>query len=180
MGLRISFARGWLACSALLVVSACGPSSGSGSPMGSGGAGGSGGGSTDSRDKVPPVFAGVTSASTMSDTRIALSWDAATDNVTAPERISYVVYAGNKSGAEDFSKPFAIVPSGSGGALMSELEPGANYFFVVRARDEAGNEDKNTKEATATTTDQGAPRFAGIIGWDATTAHTVLASWRTG
>jgi hypothetical protein len=130
------------------------------------------------RDKVPPVFAGVSSASTTSDTRIALTWDPASDDVTAPERISYVVYASKKSHAQDFSKPFAIVPAGSGGALMSQLDPGAPYFFVVRARDEAGNEDKNTKESTATTTDMGAPRFAGIIGWQAKTAHTILASWR--
>jgi hypothetical protein len=134
----------------------------------------------DTRDKVPPVFAGVTSASTMSDTRIALTWDPATDNLTAQARISYAVYVGARSGAEDFSKPFAIVPAGSGGALMSELTPGAPYFFVVRARDEAGNEDKNKKEATAVTTDGGAPRFAGIISWVPQTAHTVLASWRTG
>ena len=184
MGLRTSFTRCVLASTAMLFASACGSSSDagpSGGGGGSGGSGGSGGGAgAGSKDKVPPVFAGVTSAVTASDTRITLAWEPAKDDVTAQPRISYAVYAGPKSGAQDFSKPLAIVPAGSGGALMSELVPGSNYFFVVRARDEAGNEDKNSEEANASTTDQGAPRFAGIIGWQARTARSVLASWRSG
>jgi len=180
MGLRISFARGLTAGSIALLALSCGSSSDGGGNHGSGGSGGSsgnGGTSSTPRDKVAPTFAGITSAKTTSDTRITLAWDPATDDVTDSARISYVVYAGSKKGGEDFSTPFAIVPAGSGGALMSQLTPGTPYYFVVRARDEAGNEDKNTVEASAVTTDKGAPRFAGIIGWDPKTAHNILASW---
>jgi hypothetical protein len=109
------------------------------------------------RDRTPPLFAGLRSATTcipgpvgggerMSSFRLV--WPAAKDNVTPSGRIAYDIYQTTSSGAENFSR--ATYSTGRGVTSFvtpplpsSETE---TYYFVVRARDAAGNRDRNRRE----------------------------------
>jgi hypothetical protein len=91
-------------------------------------------------DHMPPVFAGLKSASLdPTNTMAQLMWDPATDDVSSQAAIRYRLYLPS----------FATV-----GVLAGETPPGATsltvpvtagvrYYFIVRAVDEAGNEDSN-------------------------------------
>lgn len=186
--------KGWplfgaaaIACCSLSV-SACGgddpPPPGASGQAGDGAGGGgsdSGGGGGEPAvdvDAEPPVFDGVAEATTEGETRVRLVWDPATDDASAEERIAYAVYAATEPGAQDFSSPVSVSPSGALGALISGLTPSTDYYFVVRAVDEAGNEDENTIEVPAETDDQKAPSFAGIAQLAAPTSRSLLLDWK--
>src|SRR6266487_5630044 len=105
-------------------------------------------------DNIPPTFAGLKSATTCIPGPIAggrttsynLSWDPATDNVTPPQRIVYDVYQAETSGGEDFSTPTYTTPAGATSFATPPLPADKYFYFVVRARDQAGNRDSNTVE----------------------------------
>ncbi len=120
------------------------------------------------------------SATADSETRVSLAWTAATDDVSPAERIAYRVYAGTSAGTEDFTKPLTTTPSGATGAVISGLTPGTDYFFVVRAVDEAGNEDSNSAEKSASTPDTTPPEFPGVTYVQARTSHELLVEWKPG
>ena len=106
-------------------------------------------------DRIPPKFAGLKSATTCipgpigpgRSSRYHLRWDPATDNRTPSSQIVYDVYQARKSGGEDFSKPTYTTRPGAT-SFDTPLLPAGNYsyYFVVRARDRAGNRDSNTVE----------------------------------
>jgi hypothetical protein len=106
------------------------------------------------KDHTPPVFAGLKSATTCipgpagpgRTSSYHLSWDPATDNVTPSKRIVYAVYQASKPGGEDFSKPTYTTARGVTSFDTPQLPTDESFFFVVRARDRAGNEDQNTIE----------------------------------
>ena len=105
-------------------------------------------------DNIPPTFAGLKSATTCIPGPIAggrttsynLSWDPATDNVTPPKRIVYDVYQAETSGGEDFSTPTYTTPAGATSFATPPLPADKYFYFVVRARDQAGNSDANKVE----------------------------------
>jgi hypothetical protein len=107
-----------------------------------------------SKDRRPPRFGGLNSATTCipgpigggRTTRYHLSWDAATDNVTRSRRIVYDVYQATSAGGEDFSKPTYTTPAGVESFDTPPLPTDESFYFVVRARDRAGNRDSNTVE----------------------------------
>lgn len=106
------------------------------------------------KDKTPPVFAGLQSATTCIPGPIGegrtgsyhLTWQAATDNVTPSKQIVYNVYQATTAGGEDFSKPTYTTAPGVTSFDTPQLPSGKYFYFVVRARDQAGNEDSNTVE----------------------------------
>ena len=106
------------------------------------------------RDRKPPVFAGLESATTCIPGPIGpertssyhLSWEAATDNVTPSKHIVYNVYQATTAGGEDFSKPTYTTTPGVTSFDTPQLPSEKYFYFVVRARDNAGNEDSNTIE----------------------------------
>jgi hypothetical protein len=79
-------------------------------------------------------------------TPFTLSWEAATDNVTPSPEIVYDVYVAATPGGEDFSKPTWTTPPGVTTYRTPGLSSHGTFYFVVRARDSAGNEDLNTLE----------------------------------
>ena len=79
-------------------------------------------------------------------TSSTLSWDAATDNVSRSGRIVYLVYQAAASGSEDFSKPTYTTAAGATSFATPPLAADKPVYFVVRARDQAGNVDGNTAE----------------------------------
>jgi len=105
------------------------------------------------KDRTPPTFAGLQSATTClpgpgggQTASYTLRWDRATDNVTPPRRIVYDVYRASTSGGEDFSAPTYTTPPGATSFATPPLAADKSVYFVVRARDKAGNRDANTVE----------------------------------
>jgi hypothetical protein len=107
---------------------------------------------TTSADPTPPTFAGLTGATVQSDARTAtFTWAPATDPVTPQDKIVYDVFQGLGPGAEDFTTPIATSDPGATSILVTDLTPDATLYWVVRARDQAGNRDSNTVEQTGMT-----------------------------
>ena len=105
-------------------------------------------------DNTPPSFAGLKSATTCipgpigggRTTNYTLSWDPATDNVSPSKKIVYDVYQADTSGGEDFSTPTYTTSPGATSFTTPPLATDQYFYFVVRARDQAGNSDSNTVE----------------------------------
>ena len=106
------------------------------------------------KDRTPPVFGGVESATTCIPGPIGpgrtsaynLSWAPATDNVTRSKKIVYEVYQATMAGGEDFSAPTYTTGRGATTFATPMLPTDESFYFVVRARDRAGNEDLNVIE----------------------------------
>ncbi len=106
------------------------------------------------KDHTPPTFAGLKSATTCvpgpigggMTTSYNLTWDAATDKVSPSSTIVYLVYQANAPGAEDFSTPTYMTAAGATSFATPPLPADKPAYFVVRARDQAGNIDPNTVE----------------------------------
>lgn len=106
------------------------------------------------RDRTPPVFAGLRSAITCipgpavggRSSRYHLGWRAATDNVTPSRKIVYAVYLATRPRGEDFTKPTYTTSPGATSFTTPLLRADRLYYFVVRARDAAGNRDSNRVE----------------------------------
>ncbi len=105
-------------------------------------------------DTTPPRFAGLQQAFACTPgpqrpgqtTAYTLSWQPATDDVTPSSQIVYDVYMAATPGAEDFSTPTWSTPPGVTTYRTPGLPSHGGYYFVVRARDRAGNQDHNTVE----------------------------------
>jgi hypothetical protein len=106
------------------------------------------------RDTTPPTFAGLKSATTCipgpigggRTTSYHLSWDPARDNRTPPGQIVYDVYQATTAGGEDFSAPTYTTAPGATSFDTPQLPTDQTFYFVVRARDRAGNSDSNMVE----------------------------------
>jgi hypothetical protein len=106
------------------------------------------------RDHRPPIFAGLQTATTCIPGPIGpgrtssyhLTWQSAKDNVTPRSKIVYNIYQATTSGGEDFSKPTYTTAPGALSFETPQLSSIETFYFVVRARDRAGNEDSNTIE----------------------------------
>ena len=130
-------------------------------------------------DSTPPTFGGATGASP-GPSSITLSWAAASDDATAPADITYLVYQAQSPGAESVAAPTAITPPGATSFAMGQLAPSTAYYFVVRARDLAGNVDANTIEVSATTSatvDTTSPVFSGASSALAQSPSAVALAW---
>jgi len=105
-------------------------------------------------DVTPPVFAGLQRAFACTPgprrpgetTPFSLSWQPASDDETATAGIVYDVYFANRPGGEDFAQPTWTTAPGATGFRTPGLPSQASAYFVVRARDAAGNEDRNSRE----------------------------------
>lgn len=106
------------------------------------------------RDTTPPTFAGLKSATTCvpgpigsgRTTSYHLGWGPATDNRTPSSQIVYDVYQATTVGGEDYSAPTYTTAAGATSFDTPPLPTDKTFFFVVRARDKAGNSDSNTVE----------------------------------
>jgi hypothetical protein len=101
-----------------------------------------------------PTFAGIVSAAGCTsliprvEPRVRnyrLMWDAGTDPETPSSQIVYDVYFSSTPGGESFAQPSWTSGPGATGLTVSVPGTGPAYF-VVRARDQAGLEDRNTVE----------------------------------
>jgi hypothetical protein len=104
-------------------------------------------------DRTPPTFAGLKSATTCipgptggQSASYQLSWDPATDNVTPSAKIVYDIFQATKSGGENFSSATYTTRRGATTFTTPPLPSDKDFYFVVRARDRAGNRDSNQVE----------------------------------
>jgi hypothetical protein len=105
-------------------------------------------------DRTAPTFAGLESAFACTPgpqrpgqtTPFTLTWMAATDNVTPSNEIVYDVYESGTSGGENYAQPNWTTAPGATTFRAPGLPSHGSFYFVVRARDQAGNEDQNTVE----------------------------------
>ena len=103
---------------------------------------------------TPPSFGGLQSAFACTPgpqrpgetTPFTLSWQAATDAVTPSSQIVYDVYLASTPGVENFSTPTWTTDPEVTTYKTPGLPSHGSFYFVVRARDSAGNEDRNTTE----------------------------------
>jgi len=102
-------------------------------------------------DTTPPTFAGLQSVSVLSPSSMQLNWTAATDNASSPAAIIYYIYQSATPGGEVYATPTYMTPAGALNYTVTGLAPGTDYYFVVRARDVAGNIDANTVERSGKT-----------------------------
>ena len=122
---------------------------------------GSGGGTSSEISYDPIVFTGVVSATTVSDTRITLTFKPATGGSGV---FVYRVYLNN-----DLSAPFAstggIVADSNGDmkVTVTNLSVATSYSFIVRVYDSVQSiEDSNLDLVTKSTTSFSVPTFDGV------------------
>ena len=127
-------------------------------------------------DGTTPTFSGITSAAVAAAGVVTLNWNAATDDVTAQGSIVYLVFSSTTSGGQDFDSPTCTSSAGATSYQATGLNSGTTYYFVVRARDAAGNIDTNTAERNARA-DGLAPAFSGIIAATAAAGGGVVLNW---
>jgi hypothetical protein len=102
----------------------------------------------------PPVFAGLQQAFACTPgpqrpgqtTPYTLSWQPATDEQTPSSRIVYDIYYATRPGGEDFASATWATQPGVTSFRTPGLPSHGAAYFVVRARDRAGREDRNTVE----------------------------------
>jgi hypothetical protein len=118
-------------------------------------------------DTTPPTFAGVKTASggcgvTSCSHPAHLTWDEGSDNFTSQSAIVYDIYRGSydSPGSENFSAPTYTSSPGATSFTAPAADPPFGCW-VVRARDQAGNREKNTHEV-CNAPDATAPSFAGV------------------
>jgi hypothetical protein len=129
-------------------------------------------------DVTPPSFLGITSAVATNATTITLGWTAASDNVSSPAQLVYDIYQSSTPGGESFAAPTYTTAAGATSYSVGSLTPTTKYYFVARARDQAGNRDSNGTEGSATTqADISAPSFGGLTSVDTATASTLTLHW---
>jgi hypothetical protein len=119
---------------------------------------------TTSSDQTPPTFDGAQSAERAADGAITVAWRAATDDSSPVNAIVYDLFEATTSRAQDLSIPAAVSNPGITQMVIRGLNAAVAHYFIVRARDEAGNRDMNTKEVAVLVdgvTDATSPTFGG-------------------
>jgi fibronectin type 3 domain-containing protein len=127
-------------------------------------------------DGTPPVFGGLIDAqANVTRGSIILSWAPASDNVTSHDNMRYLIFRSTSPDAFDFTKPHAAIRGGVNFEDTIFIVPGTNYYYVVRAQDEAGNQDSNLIIKSALIpTDTTPPTFFGIAEIFATGSNITL------
>src|SRR5262249_8399706 len=131
-------------------------------------------------DTTPPSFGGVTSVTPFSDTQLSVAWTAASDLVTPPSGIVYLVcWSTTASCTTTFVAKATTVPGATSITIggFGILPPSTSYTVVVRAKGAAGNIDPNTNTRTnSTSADTTVPTWGGGPSVSQVLADTVASS----
>ena len=123
-------------------------------------------------DVTNPVFGGITGAVANDHNSVTLSWELATDDLTAQTDIVYDAYYLTNLYYENFfeNNNNSIIATtsapGANSIVVNNLVPGTRYYFAVRARDQTGNHDNNIIKLSATTDPLAGPptHFSATVG----------------
>ena len=130
-------------------------------------------------DTKAPEFAGVDAAVPATPGAVKLTWQAAKDDLTPAAGIRYIVYVGIEAGKEAYLAPALVTDPGATSVVLTGLTPNTMYFFVVRARDAAGNVETNKVELPSLSgKETAAPAFGGCTDATQTGASTVRVQWK--
>ncbi|MCA9632637.1 MAG: fibronectin type III domain-containing protein, partial [Myxococcales bacterium] len=134
---------------------------------------------TPEADDAPPTFGGITGAEAAGATEVKVSWDAATDDKTPAEGITYTVRWASTSGGAATGKVGAVSVPGASSVIVKGLPLAeTSFFFNVRASDAAGNSESNELEKEGSTgKDTTPPVFGGCTGIGAPGATKATLSW---
>jgi hypothetical protein len=128
-------------------------------------------------DVTAPSFAGLASVTALSPLSLRLDWAAATDDVTGPGALRYLVFAA-EGGAVDYGSPVLTTAPGATSVVLSSLAPATTYTLAVRALDAAGNVDTNTVTRAASTPADTTPLvFGGVSSVSAVNETTLAVAW---
>jgi len=134
-------------------------------------------------DRTASTFAGITGInfgqSSPQIGKMVLNWSVASDNVTAPGNIVYKIYQSTASGGQNFTTATYSVTGGLSKTLTaSDIAMNTTYYYVIRAVDEAGNEDSNTLEISGQAqTDLTAPTFGSATIALVRSQNSVKLTW---
>lgn len=127
-----------------------------------------------SPDTVPPQFAGalfvdfIPDAAGSSAGKARITWAPATDDKSGASEIAYEVYESVTPGGEDFAGVPKVTVTGTNTAEVTPVDYTISHFYVVLARDKAGNKNPNKVERKAqkvpNLTDHIMPILVGIPG----------------
>ena len=127
-------------------------------------------------DKAGPVFQGCAAAESLGSRVVRVTWPAATDDLTAAERITYDISLANGPGGAA-TRVLGTV-TGATSLVLRDLAPATEHHFLCHARDEAGNTEPNQKTVSARTTDNVVPpTFAGGSATVDTLARSATLTW---
>jgi PKD repeat protein len=130
-------------------------------------------GQTASDTSPPSQVTGLTVSDPRTGTTLNLAWSAATDNVGVT---SYTVKRSTTSGG-----PYGTVGTPSGTSFTdSGLTAGTTYYYVVSAKDAAGNEGPNSAQASGTptsSTDTTPPSVPTNLAASGVTTTSATISW---
>jgi hypothetical protein len=137
-------------------------------------------GMVSTTDDTPPVFTGLDDAVAVSDTYVLLSWQPATDGGSPDDKAIYLVYQSTTDGSFDYSSPSYTSEAGETSLLITNLDPGTTYYFVVRAMDRAGNISLNTSQQSVATPPATGALYVDVInGTDNSTCGTSSSPCKT-
>lgn len=133
---------------------------------------------TTADDTEGPRFDGAVSAESVSGGKVKLTWEEASDDLTPPGALLYFVFAGTDPKSIDLNNPVGVSAPGATSTTVKLPEPETEYFFVVQARDAAGNFDGNETQVSAESgADVEAPVFAGCKTAIGRTAGSIFVTW---
>ncbi|MBI2890806.1 MAG: hypothetical protein HYY13_08470 [Nitrospirae bacterium] len=115
-------------------------------------------------DLTPPTFAGATAVSAAGAGKATLTWSAGSDTVTPAASLAYDVCVSTKSGGccgDSFTAAHAST-AGSTSFTVEGMSGGLVHYFVVKARDAAGNRDTNQVERSVTVPAAAPARLPGL------------------
>ncbi|MBL4889693.1 MAG: fibronectin type III domain-containing protein [Candidatus Lindowbacteria bacterium] len=133
--------------------------------------------STASIDVTVPAFSGVNTVKKLSDNTFIVDWQPATDDGTEQSKIVYDLYVATEDGGQDFAIPTVSTEPGAVKHEFTDVEEDRFYFVVVRARDESGNREKNTRQVSTWSEDQEIPLFEGLRRAREVAEGTIALSW---
>jgi len=102
---------------------------------------------------------------------VVLTW-----NLPTGEPVSYYnIYRARESNAQDFSEPYAV--SEIAMFLDNFVEHDQTYYYVVRAVDSTGNEEKNLEEVSIRSVDKEPPGHPNALQASSAGTGTILLEW---
>jgi hypothetical protein len=103
-------------------------------------------------DTTPPQYTGasgiISATRSGNNTAADLTWNAATDDVSASSAIKYNIYSAATQAGVFSGSPVKTVTGATSGQVTG-LNAQTHYYFGVRAEDEAENEEANVNTALA-------------------------------